>query len=224
MEKSPARAPNEVGPVAHVAWWLGALASMEAFGFLLSAWVMSDADDPSWSMALPMAGAMLVALIFVFALEQRRGTSVANYEQLPYSWGAFLGITGGSVAASAAILGVDLALTETFYAQVSQVIPVLLLAFAVEQRFFTGLTHPDAREDAQWAFAFVMVTAACAEVLSLASLASTAHMVQYPATIATAMAVPASLALLSVSAFVNAFRPTSSERVAPGPGANPNPG
>jgi hypothetical protein len=205
MANSPGR-PHDVGRVAHACWWLGALLSVEAVGFLIAAWGISIVGEATWGLVVPVPAAMFLAVAGVFGWELRKGTSAPSYEQLPYSWGAFAGMIGGSAVGSAGILGLNLALRETFYAQVSQVLPVLLLTFAVEQRFFTRLTHPDARADAQWAFGFVMVSAAVAEVLVLVSLASHADWLEWSATITTAMAVPASLALIGVSAFVNAFR------------------
>jgi hypothetical protein len=182
------------------------LIALEATGFLLSAWLMSLDPSVGWVGALLVGACVLATIAFYFRSALAEGTSVPSYEQLPYSWGAFAGMAVGSGVGSAGILGVNLAIGETFYAQVSQVIPVLLLTFAVEQRFFTSLRHPDTRDDAEVAFAFVMVTAAVAEVLVLTSLATSTVWVHWAATIASAAAIPASLALITVSAFVHAFR------------------
>lgn len=215
MANSAGHPPDSVGRVAYVCWWLGFLIALQALGFMLSAWVISIEPDIGWVVTLGLGVCLLASVAAAFRSDRSDRRSVTSYDQLPYSWGIFTGTAAGAAITSAGILGANLVLREVFYAQVSQVIPVLLLTFAVEQRFFTRLTTQDTREDAQFAFIFVMMAAAVAELLVLSSLASSAVWVHWAATIATAMAVPSSLALITVAGFVNAFRlPTDASRLA----------
>lgn len=206
MTSSPSVTPAQLSQAAVLWWWVGLGGSAWAVVFVPLALFMTVAFVPGLIVTAVWTVLLAMAVTRTYRDEQQDLDDVSSYEQLPYSWGAFAGAIGGAAVASAGILGADLAVRDAFYEQVSQVIPVLLLTFAVEQRFFTRLSQRNTRVDAGIAFVFVMVTAVLAELLVLTSLAGTTSWLQSAATVAIAAAVPASLVLIAMSAFVNAFR------------------
>jgi hypothetical protein len=112
----------------------------------------------------------------------------------------------------AGLAGVDLSTSVDFYAQLAQIIPVLLLAVAVERRFVPGgLDRPseDERFVLRGGFVFLVVGPALAELLALLAIASHVRWIEVTATLLAAGAVPSLLVLLVTPLAIALYAPAS---------------
>lgn len=215
MVSAGARGFRELGKTAHWLYNAGSVLVYESMAFAIAAPFI--AWTPLVGVPLAVLAAAFVTFLCVLVIrDESRGISprsLASYEQLPYAWGQMVGVVAACAIISAGVLGASLVAGDAFYEQSAQVIPVLLLTFAVEQHFFSSIRREETQREAVQAFMLVILAAALAEVLVMASLATGATWVRGAATIAVTAAVPASLALISVSAFVNGFRLRSEDTV-----------
>jgi hypothetical protein len=101
--------------------------------------------------------------------------------------------------ATAGLLGADLSTRPDFYAQIAQIIPVLLLAVLVERRFFAEATAPTEEDRGLLRAGFVLLVAGpgLAEVLALLAIASHVRWIEVGATLLAASTIPALLVLIA---------------------------
>jgi hypothetical protein len=106
----------------------------------------------------------------------------------------------------AGILGADLSTRPEVYAEIGQILPVLLLAVVVERRFFdVASVAPVDRLDLRFGFFVLILGSLLAEVLALLAMASHVRWIEAMATVTAGATIPGLLLLIAVPGLIGLY-------------------
>lgn len=110
---------------------------------------------------------------------------------------------------AAGLFGADLSTRPEFYAQVAQIIPVLLLAVVFERRFFSTehLRVAEERTILRFGFVVLVVGPGLAEILALVAIAAHVRWVEAATTVLALSSIPALLVLIAGPVLVALYEP-----------------